>query len=182
MKNDSEALRQARVAEDAAEHARDWALAAEVQRNVSGQLKSTRGANAALTEGLSVISDVARYDLADAPDAQSLARLANVMYEVNTSARAGDWTWGNFLASEAAYEAASRREQALEAQQGAQEPSGKVVVGGRSDVLAEGSLGKSLITAQPIMPKAETPPSAGATNEAAGKKPVQRRNGFGLNS
>ncbi|MBP7252247.1 MAG: hypothetical protein KBA75_02030 [Alphaproteobacteria bacterium] len=188
----SDAGRQREVLKDSMEHGRDWALAGLVQQNVAQRLASTRGANQTFTQGLGELVDVFRYDMADSLDAQSLARQANVLYEVNTSAKSGDWSFGNFMAADVAYSqmvaldrAADARE-AGEAANAKPAESGAVTVSGRPDVMAQSSMGKSLITEQPMTVRpATTEPaaqSAAATSESTGKKKQlqHRRPGLGL--
>lgn len=187
MKN-SDAGRQRDEQKEALEHGRDWALAGLVQQNVARQLGSTRGANQTFTQGLGELLDIVRYDLHGDPDALSLARQANVLYEINTSARAGDWAFGNYMAAQNSHSqmvaldhAADLREAAETAR--ARPESGAVTVSGRSDVLS--SVARNLITDNPITVRPATvePPAAqpaAATNEGTGKKPVQRRPGLGL--
>lgn len=188
MTRNNDTGRQRNVLVDSLEHERDWALAGLVQQNLAQQLGKTRGANQAFTQGLGELLDVFRFDMPDSLDAQSLARQANVLYEVNTSARSGDWSFGNFMAADARYSqmvaldhAADLREAAEAAS--AKPESGAVTVSGRSDVLS--SVARNLITDNPITVRPATvePPAAqpaAATNEGTGKKPVQRRPGLGL--
>ena len=183
----SDADRQREVLKDSMEHGRDWALAGLVQQNVAQRLASTRGANQTFTQGLGELVDLFRYDMADSLDAQSLARQANVLYEVNTSAKSGDWSFGNFMAADAAYSQMVAVDKAADAREAAEATnakpeSGAVTVSGRSNVL--GSVAKNLITDNPITVRPATvepaAQPAATNNEGSGKKPAQRRPGFGL--
>ncbi len=188
MKN-PDAGRQREVLKDSLEHGRDWAIAGLVSENVTRQLAAKRGQNQEFTQGLGELLDVFRFDMADNLDAQSMARHANVLYDINTSARSGDWSFGNFMAADNAYnqmvaiDKVADASEAAEAANARPPETGPVTVSGRGDVL--GTVARSLITEQPISvrPAVEQQPAAqpAATNESAvGKKPAQRRPGFGL--
>lgn len=147
-----------------------WALTA-VPRGVNRNLQQAQDSTAAYTGAMGDIRSQFRMDIDGLPNAQMLKQLDTDMMSVMDASKSGDWAYGNMAAALAKYETDVAADQALR---------GKVTVSGNSDVLAEGQVGKSLITEQPITVRSEAP--AAAANEGAAKKhPGQRRpGGLGL--
>jgi hypothetical protein len=149
-----------------------WALAA-VPRGVNQGLQQAQGSTAAYTGAMGDIREQFRMDITDLPNTQMLKQLDTDMMQVMDASKSGNWAYGNMAAALTKYQTDVAIDKDMRR---------NVTVDGRTDVMNESAMGKSLITEQPITVRSaeEKPKAAEATHEGTGKKPAHRRPGFNL--